>query len=225
LFPLNLPQQHLSKDAPYDVTESRLTNTFFNSWDSIKNNVLLHWADVTDGKAGLALFTDHTTSYVHGQHYPLGFTLQYAGTALWGRNYNIDGPTEVKYAIVPHAGKWDAAGISKEAVNWCEPLLVMPASGKSNLSLLSLQDERWEVPALLMDGKDLLIRIYNAAGDSREHELYFSGTAAKAILEQLNGQALQTLPLRRAGGKTIIRLSMPRFGIRTIRLKNVIVNH
>lgn len=225
LFPLNLPQQHLSKDAPYDVTESRLTNTFFNSWDSIKNNVLLHWADVTDGKAGLALFTDHTTSYVHGQHYPLGFTLQYAGTALWGRNYNIDGPTEVKYAIVPHAGKWDAASISKEAANWCEPLLVMPASGENDLSLLSLQDERWEVPALLMDGKDLLIRIYNAAGDNREHELYFSGTAAKAILEQLNGEALQTLSLRQAGGKTIIRLSMPRFGIRTIRLKNVIVNH
>lgn len=225
LFPLNLSKQQLSKDAPYDVTESRLANTFFNSWDSIKNNVILHWADVTDGNTGLALFTDHTTSYVHGEHYPLGFTLQYAGTALWGRNYNIDGPTEVKYAIVLHSGKWDAAGISKEAINWSEPLLVMPASGNSDFSLLSLQDERWEVPALLMDGKDLLVRIYNAAGDSREHELYFSGTAGQAILEQLNGQAVQALPLRRAAGKTIIRLSMPRFGIRTIRLKNLNVHH
>jgi alpha-mannosidase len=225
LFPLNLSKQQLSKDAPYDVTESRLANTFFNSWDSIKNNVILHWADVTDGNTGLALFTDHTTSYVHGQHYPLGFTLQYAGTALWGRNYNIDGPTEVKYAIVPHSGRWDAAGISKEAINWSEPLLVMPASGNSDFSLLSLQDGRWEVPALLMDGKDLLVRIYNAAGDSREHELYFSGTAEQAILEQLNGQAVQALPLRRAAGKTVIRLSMPRFGIRTIRLKNVNVHH
>ncbi|HEY0611017.1 MAG TPA: glycoside hydrolase family 38 C-terminal domain-containing protein [Chitinophaga sp.] len=221
LLPLKLSQQRISKDAPYDVTESRLSNTFFNSWDSIKNNVILHWADVTDGNAGLALFTNHTTSYVHGEHYPLGFTLQYAGTALWGRNYNIDGATEVKYAIVPHRGKWDVAGISKEAANWCEPLLVMPDSGNSNFSLLSLQDERWEVPALLMDGNDLLIRIYNPAGDGREHELYFSGTAAQAILEQLNGQALQTLLLRQVGGKTVVRLSIPRFGIRTIRLKNV----
>jgi alpha-mannosidase len=225
LFPLNLPQQRLSKDAPYDVTESRLANTFFNSWDSIKNNVILHWADVTDGNAGLALFTDHTTSYVHGPHYPLGFTLQYAGTALWGRNYNINGPTEVKYAIVPHRGRWDAAGISKEAADWCEPLLIMPATGDGDFSLLSLQDERWQVPALLIDSKDLLVRIYNAAGDNREHALYFSGTATQAIIEQLNGRALQTLPLRQVAGKTVVRLSIPRFGIRTIRLKHVMVHH
>jgi len=97
----------------------------------------------------------------------------------------------------------------------------MPDSGNSDFSLLSLQDERWQVPALLMDGKDLLVRIYNAAGDSREHELYFSGTAEQAILEQLNGKAVQILSLRQTAGKTVIRLAMPRFGIRTIRLKNV----
>ncbi|WP_298732549.1 glycoside hydrolase family 38 C-terminal domain-containing protein [uncultured Chitinophaga sp.] len=225
LFPLQLSQQQLSKDAPYDVTESRLPNTFFSSWDSIKNNVILHWAAVTDGHTGMAMFTDHTTSYVHGQQYPLGLTVQYAGTALWGRNYHIDGPTEVKYAILPHRGKWDAAGVSREAANWCEPLQLMPAAAERDFSLLSLQDENWEIPALLMDGKDLLIRIYNAAGDSRAHNVYFSGTAAEAVLEQLNGQALQTLPLKTAAGKSVIRLAIPRFGIRTIRLKNVNVQH
>lgn len=221
LFPLNLSQQRLSKDAPYDVTESRLPNTFFNTWDSIKNNVLLHWADVTDGKTGLALFSDHTTSYVHGEQYPLGFTLQYAGTALWGRNYHVDGPTEVQYAIVPHKGDWTAGGVSNEAANWCEPLLVTPATDSSTFSLLSLEDNRWQIPALMMDGNDLLIRIYNAAGDNRERTLYISGTAASATLEQLNGQTLQNLPLRQQAGKTSIRLSVPRFGIRTIRLKNI----
>lgn len=224
LFPLNLSQQQLSKNAPYDVTESRLDDTFFNSWDSIKNNVILHWADVTDGNTGLALFTDHTTSYVHGKNYPLGFTLQYAGRALWGRNYNIDGPTEVNYAIVPHRGRWDAGGVTKEEARWCEPLLVMPATGKKEFSLLNLQDERWQVPAMVMDGKDLLIRLYNAAGDNKEQALYFNGKAGQAILEQLNGEVLETLQLRQVAGKTVMRLSMPRFGIRTIRLKNVTVN-
>lgn len=221
LFPLNLSEQRLSKDAPYDVTESRLPHTFFNSWDSIRNNVMLHWVDVTDGKTGLALFSDHTTSYVHGQQYPLGFTLQYAGTALWGRNYTIDGPTEVQYAIVPHNGEWDTGGISNESVNWCEPLILTPANGNGECSLLSLEDNSWQIPALMMDGNDLLIRIYNAAGDSRERTLYFCGTAATASLERLDGQALDTLPLRKMAGKTAIRLSVPRFGIRTIRLKNI----
>ena len=46
LFPLALRGQKVFKDAPFDVTESRLTNTFFEAWSEIKNNVMLHWVDV-----------------------------------------------------------------------------------------------------------------------------------------------------------------------------------
>jgi alpha-mannosidase len=224
LFPLNISAQRLTKDAPYDVTGSRLPNTFFNSWDSIRNNVILHWADVTDGRKGMALFSDHTTSYVHGQQYPLGLTLQYAGTALWGRNYHIDGPTTAQYALVPHSGDWITGDVSKEAADWCEPLLITPAKDNHAFSLLSLEDDSWQIPALIVDGNDLLIRIYNAAGDQKEHVLHFAGTASAATLEQLNGQPLENLALRQQAGKTAIRLAMPRFGIRTIRLKNIKVH-
>ncbi|TWV95076.1 glycoside hydrolase family 38 C-terminal domain-containing protein [Chitinophaga pinensis] len=225
LLPLQLAQQKLSKDAPYDVTESRLTNTFFSSWDSIKNNVLLHWADVTDGKSGLALLVDHTTSYVHGENYPLGFTVQFTGTALWGRNYTVTAPTDIHYAIVPHSGAWDAGGVSNEAASWCEPLTLLPADNDKAFSLLAVADQRWQIPALLMDGNDLLIRVYNAAGDNREQALTISGTASKAMLEQLNGQSLDMLPMQQQSGKTIIRLAIPRFGIRTIRLKDINIQH
>ncbi|MBO9154746.1 glycoside hydrolase family 38 C-terminal domain-containing protein [Chitinophaga sp. GCM10012297] len=222
MFPVNLPQQRISKDAPYDVTESRLENTFFNSWDSIKNNVVLHWVDVTDGNAGFAVFTDHTTSYVHGKGHPLGFTLQYVGRALWGRNYSVEGPTEVRYAIVPHGGEWDKGKISLEETRWCEPLTVAPSSNSGDFSLLTVKDDRWQVPAIMVDGNDLLIRLYNAAGDAKEQEIVFSGKAGSALLERLDGQVIKPLATRQASGKTAIRLSMPRFGIRTIRLKNVI---
>jgi alpha-mannosidase len=40
-------------------------------------------------------------------------------------------------------------------------------------------------------------------------------------MERLDGQPLQTLQLRQVAGKQVIRLAMPRFGIRTIRFKNV----
>lgn len=225
LFPLHLTKQQLSKDAPFDVTSSRLENSFFSSWDSIKNNVILHWADVTDGNYGLALFTDHTTSYVHGKDYPLGLTLQYAGRALWGRNYDITGPTEVNYAIVPHKGNWETGGISNEETRWCEPLQVIPSQGGKDFSLLALQDKNWQVSTLLMDGKDLLIRLYNPGGNNSESLLTFNGAATAAVLEQLNGDAGEILSQRKASGKTIIRLAIPRFGIRTIRLKNVSVNY
>lgn len=227
LFPVNIQHQHVSKDAPYDVTESRLPNTFFSSWDSIKNNVVLHWAGVSDSAAntGMALFTDHTTSYVHGEGYPLGLTLQYAGRALWGRNYDITGATDVSYAIVPHKGTWDTGGISEEETRWNESLLLAPANTPGDYSLLSLQDTRWQVPAMMMDGNDLLVRLYNAAGDDREHQLILNGSSTQVDLEQLNGQLLKVLPTQKiAAGKTAVRLAMPRFGIRTIRFKNVIIH-
>ena len=43
LFPVNLKGQKVYLNAPFDVTESRLTNIFFTTWDGIKNNVILHW--------------------------------------------------------------------------------------------------------------------------------------------------------------------------------------
>jgi alpha-mannosidase len=80
-FPLNLKGQKVYKNAPFDVIESHLSNTFYNTWDSIKNNIILNWVDVTDnqGKYGMALFTDHTTSYAHGADFPLALDIQYSG--------------------------------------------------------------------------------------------------------------------------------------------------
>jgi alpha-mannosidase len=102
-----------------------LENTFFTRWDSIKNNVILNWVDVTDkaGQYGMAIFTDHTTSYAHGKDFPLGLDIQYSGMGLWNRDHTINGPTTINYALVPHAGKWDKAGIQAESANWNEPLM------------------------------------------------------------------------------------------------------
>lgn len=125
LFPSKLTDSKVAKAAPYDVCESTLEDTFFNSWDAIKNNVILDWVDVTDGAGdhGLALLSDHTTSYTHGPNHPLGLTLQYAGKGLWGRDYRVDGPTEVRYALVPHEGRWDEANVPALSASWQEPPL------------------------------------------------------------------------------------------------------
>src|SRR5690606_27695401 len=49
LFPLDLKDQKVFKNAPFDVLQSGLDDTFFDSWDAIKNNVILDWVDITDG--------------------------------------------------------------------------------------------------------------------------------------------------------------------------------
>ena len=225
LFPLNLEKQKICKNAAFDVTESKLADTFFDRWDSIKNDIILNWVDATDdaNRRGLALLTDHTTSYAHGPDFPLGLTVQYSGIGLWGKNYSITGPTEVNYALVPHGGKWDMAGIWTESDRWNEPLTttVMSSdfgSATAQKSLVNVSGAGWEVSSLRRDGNDLLVRVFNAEGDGSPKEIVFDGHADRVETVELSGQAIRDLPQTRLAGKTTVRLSVPRFKVQTIRL-------
>jgi len=213
LFPPAWPVGKVYRNAPFDVTESRLDNTFFNRWDSIKNNVLLNWVDVEDrsGKYGLALFCDHTTSYVHGDNYPLGLTIQYSGNGIFYRNYRIDGPTEIHYALLPHADRWDRAGVEAASARWNEPLVVTQGDSATAHSFLRPEAIGWEITSMRMDGKDLLVRLFNAAGDSRPGRLQMGFKADEIWVEELDGRKIKTL-----NGS----LSIPRYGVRTIRFIN-----
>jgi alpha-mannosidase len=211
LFPSTFKQQHVSKDAPFDVTESKLDNTFYNSWDSIQNNVLLNWADVTDGKYGLALFSDHTTSYTHGANFPLGLDIQYSGMGLWGRNYTIDGPTTVHYAIVPHAGNWEQGNISMENNKWNEPLLVFSGS-MAEQSVFAANGA--QVTSVVWEADGMLIRLFNPSKKNSHASLSFTQPINAALVE-LNGTPGAALTVT----KKQVSLELPPFGIRTLKIK------
>lgn len=225
LFPLNLESQTVYKNAPFDVTESKLTNTFFTRWDGIKNNIILNWVDVLDASNhyGLALLTDHTTSYQHGADAPLGLTLQYSGVGLWGQGYHITGPMEVRYALVPHAGKWDDAGIWTESDGWNQPLMatVMNAGagpGGDRQSLLDATGTGFELPAVFFKDNDLIARIFNAEGGAQPRELSFHFKASKVQLVELDGRVIRDLPVRESvAGTRVITLALPRYGVRTLK--------
>jgi alpha-mannosidase len=61
-----------------------------------------------------------------------------------------------------------------------------------------------------MDGKDLLVRIFNAAGDDKGM-LQIGFKADEVWMEELDGRKVKTL-----NGS----LSIPRYGVRTIRFTN-----
>ncbi|MBK0380818.1 glycoside hydrolase family 38 C-terminal domain-containing protein [Mucilaginibacter segetis] len=224
LFPLNLKQQKVYKNAPFDVTESKLKNTFFTRWDSIKNNVILNWVDVTDSKQqyGIALFSDHTTSYTHGQNFPLGLTLQYSGMGLWGRNYTIVGPSEINYALIPHAGKWDKAGIWADNTKWNEPLIAVLSDKQPAVMSRSLVNvpAGFEVTTINFDGNDMLVRLFNA-GTVTSGKVTFNCMGDKAVLMELDGRERKTLSLLpQKNEETSAIINVPKFGVRTIKLVN-----
>jgi alpha-mannosidase len=224
-FPLNLKGQKVYKNAPFDVTESRLDNTFFTRWDSIKNNVILNWVDVTDkdDQYGMALFTDHTTSYAHGEDFPLALNIQYSGMGLWGRDHQINGPTTIHYALVPHAGKWDKAGVEAENARWNEPLMAFVSAGRPDIagkSLIQVPAE-YEISTVNFEGNDMLVRLFNTGTGNVRSKVDFNCNADKATLVELDGRVGKTLKLQKTkAGDLSTDIAMPKFGIRTIKLLN-----
>ncbi len=226
LFPAKLDRQKVAKGAPFDVCESTLTDTFYNSWERIKNNVILDWVDVTDGGGGhgLALLTDHTTSYTHGPAHPLGLTLQYAGKGLWGRDYRVDGPTEVRYALIPHAGRWDSARIPEIAAAWQQPPLGVSSRGGQSpkRSLINPGQSGWTVPAMFERDGAVFVRLFNATGDDLAHDLGLGFEAGTVELVELDGRVIEQLkPAINAAGERTVQLRIPRFGVRTLRFREL----
>jgi alpha-mannosidase len=203
-----------------------LSDTFFDTWSGIKNNILLNWVDAFDSKnqAGLALLSDHTTSYAHGTNFPLGLTLQYSGIGLWGRDYSLRGPTDVNYALVPHSGNWEQSAIWAENDAWNEPLLAQsfqpgttPAATAK--SLLSMDRGGWEVPTMRRENGKTYIRLFNASAETARRNLTYDGPASKVELVQLNGDLLREIPVKKdAAGRAGFDLTLPRFGVGTLRI-------
>lgn len=224
LFPVDLNSPKLYKNAPFDVCESRLENTFFNTWDSIKHNVILNWIDLTDTDNGnsLALFTDHTTSYSYGKDFPLGLTLQYSGKGLWGPDYNITGPLHVKYALLPHKNKWDESSVFAKSASWNEPLITYLSSNLKfeNKSFIDLQKSGYELSSVQTLNDGVLVRIFNAKGDDSIQKIKL-GFSFKSIQEvELNGESKQADLSIKANSTNELSISVPKFGLRTFYIKN-----
>ncbi|KAA2242713.1 glycosyl hydrolase [Chitinophaga agrisoli] len=221
LFPSTFTQPHIAKDAPFDVTESQLDNTFYNRWDSIKNNVLLNWVDLTDGsgKYGMALFSDHTTSYAHGENFPLALDIQYSGMGLWGRNYTINGPTAIHYAIVPHASNWEQGRICMENSKWNEPLLVRAgAAATAGQSMFRLEGGAVQVSSVTWQGDELLIRLFNPSRKESQASLSFPTAISSAALVELNGEDRTSINIIKNNRQWETPVTLPPFGIRTIKI-------
>ena len=89
----------------------------------------------------------------YGADAPLGLTVQYSGNGLWGRDYPIDGPTHIRFAVVPHRRAWDAAGIQEENRRWNEPLLCTFAAqaAADEASLIDAAGTGYEISAAYLE--------------------------------------------------------------------------
>ena len=222
LFPVDFGPSRISKNAPFDVCESRLDNTFFGSWDQIKHNIILNWVDLAEQKGdyALALLSDHTTSYSHGEDEPLGLTAQYSGGGLWGPNYKITQPLKMKFAIIPHRGKWDKASIATRSDCWNEPLLSFYQSTARLESkfFVDLQNTGYQVSAAKLQNGKTLLRLFNAEGNDMRRKITLGMPLSGVEEVDLNGNCIERKKINTRDGKAEMTISMPRFGIKTFMI-------
>ena len=228
-FPLALSHRTVYKDAAYDVCRSKLTDTFYQRWDEAKHNIILNWIDVVDEErnTGMAIFSDLVTSYVHGPEHPPALVLAWGwdGPPFFG-DCPLGGAHEAGYSILPHRGRWDQAGIWQACRERSEPLLAQlmegrPTSGNGR-SLISVSGGGIEVPTVMSEGGDLLVRLFNAEGDGNARTVSLAVQPTRIELVELDGRTIQQLPIQRASnGRYEVRLAIPRFGVRTLRCYGV----
>jgi alpha-mannosidase len=225
-FPVSLRNHAVYKNAAYDVCRSRNADTFFQRWDEIKHNIIVNWVDLVDEqeKNGLAVFSDHTTAYTHGPEHPLALVLGWGweGGFWWGK-CPLKGIQQSAYGIIPHSGTWDEARLSEESSRWNEPLSAAlmdaaPKPGADSRSLISVTGGGVEIPTVMVDGRHLLVRLFNGEGDAAERTVSLYARPVRVDLVELNGRVSRPLTVQRArDGRYEVKISMPRFGIRTLR--------
>jgi alpha-mannosidase len=200
-----------------------LAHTHFNTWDSIKHHIILHWVDLAEenDRHGFALLSDHTTSYAYGDGYPLGLTVQFSGNGLWGRDYLIDAPTNIRFAVIPHRAAWDASDIHNESLRWNEPLTCsfLQHAALENVSLINVEGTGYEISAAYLCDDDIIVRLFNADGGHAPQTVKFGMPLSKVEEIDLNGNTIAGVnPIHTKAG-TELELAMPRFGLKTLKLK------
>ena len=120
LFPTNIQ----SMEATYDIQFGALTRpTHFNTpYDMAKFEVCAHkWADLSEYDFGVSLLTESKYGYsVFGSD--MRITLL-RSSKLPDSNADM-GEHQFSYAIMPHPGSWQNAGIVAEAYKFNSPLLL-----------------------------------------------------------------------------------------------------
>jgi alpha-mannosidase len=95
-----------------------------------------------------------------------------------------------------------------------------PAGKDGTASLLALSGKGFDVPTVMVEGRDLLVRLFNAEGAESPCAISLPFKPAGAELVELDGRKIRDLPVERAaGGRFQVAVVMPRFGLRTIRFR------
>lgn len=174
--------KHGWADAPYDVIRRPAGMMDTKGWKEQDDGCrpMLSFVDVSDGRTGLALMTKGLCEYQLYDDEPrtLALTLIKGFRVRQFRYVNMPDPVmqgsqspginTFEYALYPHAGNWEKAGVNDMAFRFNVPMTVVQRFGAGvelppTVSLVGVESGKLMLSAVKRseDGRGLIVRIFN----------------------------------------------------------------
>ena len=215
LFPLNMNATRATCEIQFGAVERPTHRN--TSWDWARFEVCAHrWVDLSEGGYGVALLNDG--KYGHSlSHNTIGISLLKAAIAP-APDADV-GIHRFTYSLLPHAGDWRAAEVTRRAYELNAPLQIanckLQIANSSNLqSFLSTPTDHIVVETVKVahDGDGLIVRLYEAHNQRGAATLVFGQPIINAVEVDL---------LERTVGEVEVNGNEVRFQVRPFEVKSL----
>jgi len=214
LLKLAVPVNVRAREATYEIQFGHVRRpTHRNtSWDEAKYEAWAHrFVDLAEHGYGVALLND--CKYGHDVHDGV-IRLTCIKCPQSPDRTADQGLHEFTYALLPHAGTFQDAGVIRAAAELNVPLMAKeaaPSSGKLPVSWSFVQSDNEAVIVETLkpaeDGKGLILRLYESHGSHARATLTFSGTLnAVEHVDLLEEPLAADVGLEHAGERVSLRL-------------------
>ena len=211
-FPTAIATETTWADSHFDVLSRAIPLPDPTGWVEAPGGThpLRTFVDLTDGQSGLAVFTKGNFEYeaFEDEQRTLAITLlrslrvKFMKESVWESGIACQGQHVFEYAIRPHAGDWQSAGLLNEAADYDIPVrCAMAGRGQGQLSheasLFVLKNLNLHVSAVKQaeDGQGLMVRLFNPTQEEQPLQLEF-GLDIKAVQHcRMDESFLQDLPV------------------------------
>lgn len=218
LFPVDVH----ANEATYEIQFGHVKRpTHFNtSWDQARFEVCHHkWLDLSEEGYGVSLINN--CKYGADVHFGvIGLTL--LKSATWP---NPDADRELHrftYALLPHVGSWQEAGVLQAAYALNNPALAMVKQGQGGslppaMSFVSSSEPNVVIEAVKQaeDGEACVVRLYEAYGRRTSAQLRFHLDIAQARLCSLMEEDEEALAFE----GNLVEIDMKPFEIKSLKIR------
>ena len=236
-FPLPFHVSESAADTPFHVTRRPVIGARRDPGAAeieLPTYPMWSFVDVSDGRAGMALIADglHEYEVLPGNPAELALTLLrsvgwlsredlatragHAGPGIETPGAQVLGGHRLRYSLFFHEGNWERGGVWRAAESTLTPLVAGRGPAITTAApRIELAPDTIQMTALIPRPDGYELRVVNASDTPRDASILLDPQPAEVTSITLAGDLRESL----AVADRVVRLSLPAWGIATLRVR------